>query len=144
MKTLTRASPYVIAVDNEPDLLLLFKSCLSSVGFEVGTSLNAKDLWEMLLKKKPDIIFLDIHMDGVDGGKICHNLKKNKETADIPVIILSANEDIESIAVKSCANGFIKKPFKTRKIVALINRMVIKVNTKANILFSMALASLCQ
>jgi two-component system phosphate regulon response regulator PhoB len=134
----------VIAVDNEKDLLMLFKACLGAKGFEVETSLNAKDLWVLLLNRKPDIIFLDIHMDGIDGGSICHRLKQNKDTADIPVIMLSANDNIAAIAEKSCADGFLKKPFSTRKIVELINRLVVKVSTQANILFSLILACVCQ
>ncbi len=130
MKTLRRASPYVIAVDNEKDLLTLFKACLRPWGFEVETSLNAKDLWSMLLKKKPDIIFLDIHMDGVDGGRICHELKHNKNTADIPVIMLSGNDNIEAITTTFRADGFLKKPFSSLKVVELINRMLGKANLK--------------
>ncbi len=134
MKTLTRASPYVIAVDNEKDLLMLFKQCLGAWGYEVETSLNAKDLWPMLLKKKPDIIFLDIHMDGVDGGMICHELKQNKNTADIPVVMLSGNDNIEAITAKFCADGYLKKPFSTHKIVELINKLLRNVSSKANIM----------
>lgn len=123
MEILTQALPYIIAVDNEKELLMLFKSCLSAWGFEVTTSLNAADLWVMLLKKKADVIFLDIHMDGVDGGSICHKLKNNKNTAEIPVIMLSGNDNIEDITKEFCADGFLKKPFSTQKIVAEINRV---------------------
>ncbi len=127
MKTLTRSSPYVIAVDNEKDLLMLFKECLGAWGYEVETSLNAKNLWGMLSKKKPDVIFLDIHMDGVDGGRICDELKKNKNTATIPVIMLSGNDDVEEITREFAADGFLKKPFSTQKIVEEINRVLAKV-----------------
>ena len=126
MKSLTQASPYIIAVDNEKDLLILFKTCLSARGFEVATSLNAADLWVMLLKKKADTIFLDIHMDGVDGGNICHKLKQNKNTAEIPVIMLSGNDNIEEITKEFCADGFLKKPFSTQKIVEEITRVLTK------------------
>jgi CheY-like chemotaxis protein len=126
MQTLTNAIPYIIAVDNEKDLLMLFKSCLTSWGFEVATSLNAADLWSLLLKKKADVIFLDIHMDGVDGGAICEKLKKNKTTAGIPVIMLSGNDNIEVITKQFCADGFLKKPFTTQKIVEVVNRVLAK------------------
>ena len=126
MKTLIQSLPYIIAVDNEEDLLMLFKSCLSASGFEVATSLNAADLLPMLMEKKADVIFLDIHMDGVDGGTICHKLKNNKYTAGIPVIMLSGNDNIETITKTYCADGYLKKPFSTQKIVAEIKRVLAK------------------
>lgn len=126
MEILTQALPYIIAVDNEKELLMLFKSCLSAWGFEVTTSLNAADLWVLLLVRKADVIFLDIHMDGVDGGSICQKLKNDKNTAGIPVIMLSGNDNIEAITKESCADGFLKKPFSTQKIVEEINRVLAK------------------
>ena len=126
MKTLIQSLPYIIAVDDEADLLMLFKSSLVALGFDVATSLNATGLWGMLLKKKADVIFLDIQMDGVDGGNICHRLKKNKNTAGIPVIMLSGNDNIESITKEFCADGFLIKPFSTQKIVDEIKRVLLK------------------
>jgi CheY-like chemotaxis protein len=143
MKTLSRASPYVIAVDNEKDLLVLFKASMQPYGYHVETTLNGKDLWRMLRKRKPDIIFLDIHMDGVDGGSICHKLKQDKSTADIPVIMLSGNDNIEAITTEFCADGFLKKPFCSQKIVELITRVLAKAISRFNVLFPLLMAGLC-
>jgi CheY-like chemotaxis protein len=57
------------------------------------------------------MILLDIRMDGVDGGEICKKLKNNEATRQIPVVLFSANHDIERIAFDCGADDCIVKPF---------------------------------
>ena len=68
MNTFVNNPPYLIAADDEQDLLTLFKISMKAKGFKVGISTNAKNLWALLRRKQPDVLFLDIQMEGVDGG----------------------------------------------------------------------------
>jgi FixJ family two-component response regulator len=61
---------------------------------------------------------------GVVGGFFCYKIKMYKNTAGIPVIMLSGNDNIEAITKKFSADGFLKKPFSTQKIVDEINRVL--------------------
>ncbi len=116
-------SPYIIAVDDEKEFLMLFKASLVSKGYDVDTSLNGNHLWEKLSLKLPDIIFLDIQMKGIHGGELCRQLKQNKTTGDIPIILLSGNDNTQQLAEDCGADGFINKPSNTKAIVAEIDRI---------------------
>lgn len=125
MDTFVNNPPYLIAADDEQDLLTLFEVSLKAKGYTVGISTNAKNLWALLRRKLPDVLFLDIQMGGVNGGELCQQIKKKKETAGIPIVMLSANDNVEEIAKQCGADGFVHKPFKTEKILQEIERILV-------------------
>lgn len=125
MDTFVNNPPYLIAADDEQDLLTLFEVSMKAKGYTVGISTNAKNLWALLRRKLPDVLFLDIQMGGVNGGELCQQIKKKKETAGIPIVMLSANDNVEEIAKQCGADGFVHKPFKTEKILQEIERILV-------------------
>lgn len=116
--------PYILAVDDEKDLLTLIKKRLVSRGFEVATLLNPANVLDTVHKKHPDVIFLDIQMNGINGGDICCQLKNDPETAGIPIVLLSASHNIAEVAKTCGADGFVSKPYSTEKIVSEIRRIL--------------------
>lgn len=122
MDTTLNKTPYIIAVDDEADLLFLFQQVITKKGCEVKTSVCGANLWELIKLRIPDIIFLDILMGSVNGGDICHELKAHPLTEKIPVILLSGNQDIEQIALQSGADGWLQKPFDADKIMNEVYR----------------------
>jgi CheY-like chemotaxis protein len=107
--------PAVLIVDDEKDLLTLMQYKLRMEGFQVQISKNAENVLDIITETHPDIILLDIHMNGVDGGTICKLLKDNKSTAHIPILMFSANMNIDNIAKECGADGYITKPFDPAK-----------------------------
>ena len=105
--------PVILVVDDDEDALLLMKRVLSLQGYVPAISPNGENMMDIITQTPPDIILLDIHMKGVDGGTVCQLIKTNKTTAAIPVIMFSANENVASIARHCGADGFIKKPFES-------------------------------
>jgi DNA-binding response OmpR family regulator len=83
---------------------------LEDAGYDVQTTNNGHTE-KCVLAYLPDVILLDIWMSGIDGRNICRDLKSKKKTADIPIIMISANKDTEKIAREAGADGFINKPF---------------------------------
>lgn len=116
--------PSVIMVDDDEDLLLLAKIKLSKVGYKVRVSPNAENIVGMILNERPDIILLDIAMQGINGSDICHALKSNKSTADIPVIIISANDNIAKIATSCGADDYVEKPFQIASVKEKISTVL--------------------
>ena len=90
---------------------MLVKLQLQQWGFSVQLSLNGTGIVRMAVDDHPDIILLDISMDGISGGDICMKLKANDDTAAIPIIMISANDNIEYIAHHCGANDYVRKPF---------------------------------
>jgi CheY-like chemotaxis protein len=117
-----KRKPRILVADDEEDVLVLMQSILARDGFEVKVSPNGKNIIELVNRHPPDIILLDIHMQGVDGEEICKELKCNKSTRKIPVILFSANADIDTIAASCGADDYLLKPFNANTAKAIFNK----------------------
>jgi CheY-like chemotaxis protein len=100
----------LLIVDDDEDLLFLLKHQLSALGYEVELCLEGKDCVEHLLRHKPQVVFLDLTMNGVDGEDLCNQIKADHRFSDTKVLIMSGNHDIRRIALACRADGFIAKP----------------------------------
>jgi DNA-binding response OmpR family regulator len=105
-------SQSVLVVDDEPTARSMLRLILVRAGFEV---LEAKDGYEALEQVKrniPDLMLLDIMMPGMDGFTVCETLRGQEKTADLPVIMLSARADPESIntGLRVGATKYLTKP----------------------------------
>ena len=92
--------------------------------YDVVEATSGEDALEILKEEKIDIILLDIVMPKMDGYEVCKILKLDDETKDIPVIFITAKTDENSIVEAYDAGGidYITKPFKSRELLARINR----------------------
>jgi len=114
----------VLVADDDTDLLQLVKMQLQQAGFAVQISLNGNGIMKMAAEGHPDIILLDIGMDGISGGDICKKLKAYHKTAGIPIIMISANDNIEYIAHDCGANDYVPKPFNLQAVREKIYQFV--------------------
>ncbi|WP_319508064.1 response regulator [uncultured Methanolobus sp.] len=81
-----------LVIDDEPAVLELMESMLSTEGYDVMSASSGKDGIEKALNFSPDIIILDLMMPKVDGFDVISELKKHPETVDIPIIICTAKD----------------------------------------------------
>ncbi|MEM9539168.1 MAG: response regulator [Cyanobacteria bacterium P01_E01_bin.42] len=132
--------PKILAVDDTPANLEILMEVLSSVGYMVSTVTSGDRALRWLQKKVPALILLDIQMPGIDGFETCRQIKANPETANIPIIFITALSDTESI-IKGFSLGavdYITKPFREVELLA-------RVKTHINLhLFSRQLAEQVQ
>lgn len=119
-----RKKKIVLVADDDDDLLQLVKMQLQRAGFIVQLSPNGRGITSMATETHPDIILLDIAMDGISGSDICKKLKSNDSTSDIPIIMFSANENIEQIMSSCGANDFVRKPFDARVMTDKIMHLI--------------------
>ena len=87
----------VLVVDDEPQARSMLRLILVRAGFDV---IEAKDGYEALdevARQIPDLMLLDIMMPGIDGFSVCEQIRANEETSSLPIIVLSAKTDAESI-----------------------------------------------
>lgn len=113
----------IILVDDDKDYLFLFSSKLANAGFEVKISHNGINLDQIISGECPDIILLDLHMDNVNGEDICRALKSNKDTADIPVMILSSNHDVKIVATDCGADAYFEKPLEIDDLEKILQQL---------------------
>ena len=104
----------ILIIDDVPaNLEVLFRT-LDEVGYIVLVANNGTKGLEVAAKSDPDLILLDVMMPGINGYETCRRLKANPELEDIPVIFLTARDDMEGIIEGFQAGGvdYIVKPFK--------------------------------
>jgi len=119
----------ILVVDDEGDLLKLAKIRLETSGYKVVAIDRGDRAVEVAKAERPDLILLDTVMPGKSGPEVCKELKAEKATRGIPVIIFTAHypeEEGVRISYKDIgADDYILKPFEAEKLLAKI-RMLIK------------------
>ena len=121
----------ILVIDDEEDFSFFLKKNLERLDcYAVITVANGKDGIKQANKKKPDLIFLDILMPGINGVEVLKTLKANKKTAAIPVIILTGNSD-EGIRKEVCAlaEDCLTKPAEVEVLRASIRKALANRNT---------------
>lgn len=104
----------ILAVDDDPDTLLVVKTALKGDGHEVETAENGKKALEAAIANPPDLIVMDILMPEMNGAQAAGELKNNPITAKIPIIMLTALKDKKYIKAALTNYGvdfYIIKPF---------------------------------
>jgi DNA-binding response OmpR family regulator len=114
----------VLIVDDDEDLLIILQHALDAEGYDPICSPNGVNISSILDRKHPDLILLDIHMNGVDGTSICKELKQNPETSSTPIIMFSANENIKNVSRDCGADGYITKPFSADQFRETFKRVI--------------------
>lgn len=112
----------ILVVDDNKNNVRLLKDILEDENYNVSSVDNGLDVFETVLKVKPDAILLDIMMPGMDGFGVCKILHDNSETKDIPVIMVTAKTESESLksALESGAIDYIKKPIDEVEVIARV------------------------
>jgi DNA-binding response OmpR family regulator len=102
----------VLVVDDEPMARTLLRLMLVRAGFEVLEAEDGFDALEKVNQSPPDLIILDVMMPGMDGFAVCESVRGDSRTAALPIIMLSAKTDAESISrgLQVGANKYLTKP----------------------------------
>ena len=118
--------PSILVVDDEPEAVELVEFNLKQAGFDV---ISAGDGGEALKKARsvlPELIILDVMLPEVDGMEICKMLRRDKTTAKIPLIMLTAKaaEIDRVLGLELGADDYITKPFSPRELVLRVKKLL--------------------
>jgi adenylate cyclase len=116
----------ILIVDDMPDNLRLLSTMLVSYGYQVRKAINGQLALQAAKISPPDLILLDINMPKMNGYEVCEKLKKNENTKDIPVIFISALDDVQE-KVKAFQVGgvdYITKPFQVEEVLARVQNQL--------------------
>ena len=113
----------IYAVDDEESIREVYKYALGGAGFFVKCFSCYEELASAIENELPDLILLDIMLDGADGYEILKILRDNAKTADLPVIMVSAkNTEIDKVkGLDLGADDYLAKPFGVMELIARIN-----------------------
>jgi len=112
----------LLIVDDQPDNIYLIAHLLAD-DYNILFTLSGAETLALLEKEKPDLILLDVMMQDMDGYEVCKRLKDNPDTAEIPIIFVTARNDdaSESRALITGAVDFIHKPVNRDVLLARVN-----------------------
>ena len=103
----------ILAVDDDERTLEMLNRVFTLEGYDITTATSGKSALALLDEHTPDLILLDIMMPQMDGYTVCHRLKANKKTKDIPIVMLTAKGESDAVtkSYNVGADDYIVKPF---------------------------------
>lgn len=126
----------ILIVDDVMSNVLLLKVLLTNEKFAIATASNGRQALEQVEKENPDLVLLDVMMPDMSGFKVAQHLKSNPNTADIPIIFLTALNSTADIVkgFQVGANDFISKPFNKEELIIRVTHQISLVAAKRLIL----------
>ena len=113
----------IFIVDDNDINLDLIASVLERRGYDVHTAVNGVEALQRVHDVDPELILLDINMPQMTGYEVCEHLKQDERVADVPVIFISAMDDLRNVVKGFDVGGvdYITKPFKAKEVIARVN-----------------------
>jgi two-component system, sensor histidine kinase and response regulator len=113
----------ILAVDDTPENLKILRECLEPEGYNLLIATNGDGAIKVATSARPDLILLDVQMPGKDGFETCAILKSQPETADIPVIFVTALAETSALVKGFEVGGidYIIKPFQNEEVLARVS-----------------------
>ncbi len=116
----------ILVVDDEAHILQVLQFKLRNAGFEVTTAVDGEEAFEVATQEKPDLVITDFQMPYMTGLELCRSLAEHEETAQVPVLILTARGyalDDDDLALGNI-KGVVHKPFSPRSILQLVQQVL--------------------
>ncbi|MBN1876936.1 MAG: GAF domain-containing protein [Anaerolineae bacterium] len=112
----------ILIVDDAPENLKILTQMLVREGYQVRPAINGQLALKAVEQMQPDLILLDIMMPGINGYAVCRQLKANPETCNIPVIFISALQNLTDKVQAFAVGGvdYITKPFQVAEVLARV------------------------
>lgn len=118
--------PLVLVVDDIEQNVMLLEAYLSLQKYRVIKAYNGEEALKLVEQEPPDIILLDVMMPGIDGYEVCRRLKNNPKTQFIPIVMVTALQDVEDKikGIESGADDFISKPFNKEELFTRVKSLL--------------------
>ena len=113
----------ILVVDDDIDILEIVSLLLVERGYEVKALDHGETILEDIQDFQPNLVLMDVMLGGMDGRAICKDLKRNPNTQELPVILISGTHDlVESVHLQGGPDDFIAKPFDLDQLYTKIDR----------------------
>jgi DNA-binding response OmpR family regulator len=118
--------PLVLVADDDADILTLVAFRLERAGCEVITARRGDEALQLAIEQTPDLAVLDVMMPGLDGYGVTRELRRTEETAEMPVILLTARTEDADVArgMAAGADDYVKKPFDAQDLRDRVRRLL--------------------
>jgi two-component system alkaline phosphatase synthesis response regulator PhoP/two-component system response regulator VicR len=121
----TSSRKKILTCDDEKNIVRLIQVNLEREGYEVVTAYNGRECLDMVASEHPDLIVLDLMMPEMTGFEVLDHLKGDPETADIPVIMLTARTQDQDVlrGWQAGVECYLTKPFMPGELITFIKRI---------------------
>ena len=126
--------PVVLVVDDEDYIREMLTMLLELHGFQVEEAEDGFEALNIIQSQTPDVIILDVMMPNMDGFTTCQELRSRPETAELPIILLSARSQVEAVrtGLQSGADRYMTKPISKPELVQTITDLLAGVSVVGN------------
>lgn len=114
----------ILIFDDDPHVLEIFSIVLEDMGYTINRSTTSHDVLEKVSRYQPDLILMDNWIPEIGGVAATQLLKGHSDFRSIPVILVSANSEVEVLANNALADGFLSKPFDLDRLEKLVEEFL--------------------
>jgi putative nucleotidyltransferase with HDIG domain len=121
----SRTKRTILVIDDDRRVLELLQIALTQNGFRVATAATGEDGIDTVRRDPPDLVILDLRLPRKSGFEVCAALKSTKETAHIPIIMVSASAEVDSRlqGLMHGADDYLTKPFSPKELLIKVRRI---------------------
>ncbi len=118
--------PLVLVVDDNEQNLELILAYLEDVDCQTMSATSGIEALDIVRKKLPDLVLLDVMMPKISGFEVCRRMKNDPQTADIPIIMVTALNELADIekAINSGTDDFLSKPVNKWELITRVKTML--------------------
>lgn len=115
----------ILVIDDDEDILAILDILFTEEGYDAMLYNTGTTIEEIKLLN-PDMILLDVRIEGFakTGSEICLEIRSEKDLNNVPVLLVSAEDNVQFLAEKCGANGYVNKPFDIHKLLARVKEFI--------------------
>src|SRR3989441_3386677 len=123
----------ILIVEDEQGVVHLLKQRLEPEGFELIAAHNGQAGLRAVTEARPDLIILDLTLPELDGFELCRRIRRQPESARLPILVLSGRtEEVDKVVMLELgADDYVTKPFSPKELVARVKTLLRRVSTPA-------------
>ncbi len=116
-------SPIIAVIDDDVAILEVVELVLLDEGYQVVTN-TGQNVDQFINQSQPDLLLLDVWMQGLDGRDVSRRLKNHPPTSNLPVILMSAHSEAVGSLKAAQADNFLEKPFGMDELVQAVQQFI--------------------
>jgi two-component system OmpR family response regulator len=119
-------SSRILVVDDEPKIAQIVSVYLERDGYRVLRATDGREALELARSSSPSLVILDIMLPEVSGWDVCRELRRDPKTTDLPIIMLTARDDVADrvVGLELGADDYVVKPFEPKELVARVHAVL--------------------
>ncbi|MCK5214326.1 MAG: response regulator [Candidatus Omnitrophica bacterium] len=113
----------VLVIDDEATSISIIKHALTGSGYNILTATSGEEGLQTAKDSHPDVIITDVLMPSMDGFMLVKELRRDENTKDTSILVLTARENVGDNLLRFGADAFLTKPINTQELISAVKRL---------------------